>query len=68
MPFRLKLTCFPEETTGTYNSNSYISGLLKKARLPDGAKMPEPWFPRALSDRFPGWKTLVPALEFNDRP
>jgi hypothetical protein len=50
--------CFPDPGTEEYNSNSYASGLLK------AAKVPEPRFPVKQSDWYPGWLKPVPEDAF----
>ena len=53
----LPYTCLPETNPGAYNSNSFISGLLRKADAP------LPIFPiRGVTA--PGWPTPVPARYF----
>jgi hypothetical protein len=54
----LPYACVPEMHPGKYNSNSFVSGLLRKA----GA--PLPLFPTR-SRIPPGWATPVPAIKFD---
>lgn len=54
----LTYDCFPESHPGTFNSNSFVAGLLGVVELP------EPRIPRALFWLFPGWATPVPAGSF----
>jgi hypothetical protein len=54
----LPYACVPEMHPGKYNSNSFASGLLRKARAP------LPLFPTRGSIP-PGWATPVPADKFN---
>jgi hypothetical protein len=54
----LTYACFPELYSGTYNSNSYISGLL------NAAEIPLPKFPVEFWSEYPGWPTPVPVEDF----
>jgi hypothetical protein len=54
----LPYACVPETNPGKYNSNSFASGLLRRA----GA--PLPVFPTR-GNTAPGWATPVPAIKFN---
>ena len=54
----LPYACLPVLSTGGYNSNSYISGLLKTADIP------EPAFITTRTGEHPGWRRPVPVLSF----
>jgi hypothetical protein len=49
----------PSLVSSTFNSNSFIHGLLNKASIP------EPLFIRVYSPRFVGWGTPLPTGEFD---
>lgn len=57
-PDDLPYACVPETNPGRYNSNSFASGLLLKARAP------LPMFPLR-GTIAPGWPTPVPAAKFD---
>lgn len=54
----LEYACLPEKNPGKYNSNSFASGLLRRAGTP------LPIFPTR-GNTAPGWATPVPAIKFN---
>jgi hypothetical protein len=54
----LPYACLPEKNPAKYNSNSFASGLLRRAAVP------LPSFP-IRGNTAPGWATPVPAIKFN---
>jgi hypothetical protein len=55
-------SCFPLSSDDTYNSNSYVHGLLNKTGLPS------PMAPNLVPYFHPGWRKPVPPNEFDPAP
>jgi hypothetical protein len=54
----LPYACRPEQNPGSFNSNSYVHGLLNAVGLPS------PRLPSRVPTLFPGWRTPIPPSRF----